>query len=321
MNNLYIPKNYSKFSRFIKQHTPSLFDVSLRDGIQTSNEREYPFDTKKNLFMDIMGQPILPQSMEIGSLASPKFLPIMKDSLKLHYFANEVVDIMGRNIDMYLLIPSLSKVYTALDNGVTNMSFITSVSNSFQMKNTNKCIDDTKQEFRMIEQLLPDHINKKLYISCINECPVSGIIPLQTIIKEIAFYAHNYDFDQLCLSDTCGTLNSITFSNIVRELKYIGVPMNKLSIHLHVQQHNVNEEEALVFKCIEYGINKFDVSALNSGGCPVIIHNDMTYLNSKKTVVDRALYAKSMRKHRLNRNLSYADLMKIFDKWAEHHYS
>lgn len=288
----------TKFDKFTSKYKPILFDVSLRDGIQPCSVDDYTLEIKQSLFSKIMEQhPIPPQKIEVGSLASPKVLPIMANSMEMYNYATEKVNISGKNVDIYMLVPSITKAYHAISGGVSNMSFITSVSNAFQLKNTNKTLDETKHDFKLLEDILPHHINKKLYISCINECPISGVIPTYNIIKEIVHYSTHYNFDELCLSDTCGSLTGIAFSNIVRDLIYFGVPVSKLSLHLHVK--NIDEIEAIVFKCIECGINKFDVSMLETGGCSV-------------TITDENM-------HKLNRNLSYGDLYFIFQKWCRHH--
>lgn len=247
---------------------PILFDVSLRDGLQTMSPELYPTSRKMELFKKIMAKS--PAKIEIGSLISPKILPILSDSIEIHRNATQSAKIAGKNVDMYMLIPSVRKIEEALANNVNNMSFITSVSDEFQIKNVNKTLEMTKLEFQQIERLVPDYVNKKLYISCIHECPISGIISTHQIIREIMHYWSHYQFDELCLSDTCGTLTHDIFSKIVEELDYMGMDMSILSVHLHVSDEI--ETMRIIHKCIEKGINKFDVSILDGGGCSVTMN-------------------------------------------------
>lgn len=249
----------------MKTYNPILFDVSLRDGLQPLSAAVYPTARKMELFREIMAKS--PAKIEVGSLVSPKMLPVLADSLEIHRNATKIAKLAEKNVNMYMLIPSIRKIEEALKNNVENMSFITSVSEQFQMKNVNKTLNATKQEFRQIETFVPDYVNKKLYISCVNECPIAGIIPTHEITKEIMHYWSQFQFDELCLSDTCGTLTATVFGEIVRDLKYMGMDMSVLSVHLHVGDEN--ETVGIIHKCIEYGINKFDVSMVDTGGCSV----------------------------------------------------
>ena len=116
---------------------PQTFDTSLRDGIQYLNPNNMSFGIKKSIYDKIIRE-YTPECIEVGSLTSPKLLPIMKDTLELHLYAEEIQkknDELNRSLT-YVLIPSLNKLQNALDSGVYNFSFITSVSNEFQKKNT-----------------------------------------------------------------------------------------------------------------------------------------------------------------------------------------
>lgn len=156
---------------------PQTFDTSLRDGIQSLNHNNMSFGIKQSIYDKIIRE-YNPQSIEIGSLTSPKILPIMKDTLELYSYAEGIQkkNTDSMRSDTYILIPSLNKLQLALDSGVYNFSFITSVSNEFQKKNTNRTIKDTKKEFDGIFDILKniENYKTKLYISCINECPIIG---------------------------------------------------------------------------------------------------------------------------------------------------
>jgi hydroxymethylglutaryl-CoA lyase len=278
--------NNLSLKKFIEAFKPVLFDVSLRDGLQPLSAELYPTVKKIELLNEILSKN--PAKIEVGSLVSPKILPILSDSIEIHKKAKEICDLRENNVDVYMLIPSIKKVEEALSHNVTNMSFITSVSDIFQTKNVNKTLDVTKMEFEQIEKMLPQHINTKLYISCIHECPISGIIPHEIIIKEIMHYFSHFQFDELCLSDTCGTLKGEEFCRIVNDLKYMGMDVSKLSVHLHVNDEK--ETVKIIHNCITNRINKFDVSILDGGGCSVTMkgkkqmHSNLNYWLFEKAV-------------------------------------
>ena len=67
----------------------SLFDVTLRDGLQ--GLPRLPYHEKKALFQRILNKGNS-TSIEVGSLVSPRVVPQMEDSLRLFRFANELVE-------------------------------------------------------------------------------------------------------------------------------------------------------------------------------------------------------------------------------------
>ena len=169
-----INKNY-----FNNNNNLKLFDVSLRDGLQ-SQKKIYSLEEKKVMLKEIINN-YNPESIEVGSIVSDKVLPQMSNSIELYKYAKN----LNNNTKYYLLIPNKKKLEIALDNKVNNMSFISSFSNSFQKKNINKSLNETKDELEKINKILIDKnlYENKLYLSCFNDCPIEGEINSFDIIK------------------------------------------------------------------------------------------------------------------------------------------
>lgn len=271
-------------SKIYNKINPVLFDVSLRDGIQNAKIENFPLYIKKDIFDNIF-ESKLTSKIEIGSIASSKVLPIMSDSIDLFKKINtKFKDITYNNYcsqnntiklpKIYMLIPSITKLIPAFDNNIQNFSFITSVSNEFQIRNNKKSIKDTKEEFSKIFEMIIREpgsrmFQTKLYISCINECPIIGKIDNDTVINELLFYYNNYAFDEFCLSDTMGTLHINDFSYIIQKCRELGINTSKISLHLHLKNHNIENTERILFYSFSNNINKFDISCLETGGCSV----------------------------------------------------
>ena len=153
-----------------------LFDVTLRDGLQ-SISKIYNLEEKKELLFKIIYK-MQPQALEIGSIVSPKILPQMNNSIELYKYANEYNTFVNKPIDFYMLTPNLKSLEIACLNNIENFSLITSVSDSFQKKNINKTLVETKSEIRSMMENIETTPEKKikLYISCINKCPIQGKI-------------------------------------------------------------------------------------------------------------------------------------------------
>jgi hydroxymethylglutaryl-CoA lyase len=140
---------------------PVLFDVSLRDGIQSANPLEYPTEKKLEILKTICDK-YQPPKIEIGSFVSPKVLPIMSDTTRL--FENIHTVVKPANIpDIYALVPNKTGLLNAVRSGFTNFSFITSVSNAFQVKNTTKNLLYKKTELQeMMEGDEEDDIDEEV---------------------------------------------------------------------------------------------------------------------------------------------------------------
>jgi len=280
-----------KIMNLYKQIQSKLFDVSLRDGLQSLDKNMhhlYPTGEKKRLYYNIQWN-YKPSNIEIGSLINPKIMPIMADSLELfkeicqEQLSLEKID---NNIkdNHYLLIPNKKKLDIAMKNDIRCFSLISSVSNSFQKKNTNMGIYETKEELKQIFSSLENmkkntniDYKTKLYISCINKCPIEGVINNNFIINEILYYYNNYDVNQICLSDTCGTLDINDYKYILDKCIYFGLSSSKIGIHLHF---NANDNDQLLNakKIVHYSFDKniasFDVSELEYGGCSMTLKKE-----------------------------------------------
>ena len=274
----------SKHKELYNNISPVLFDVSLRDGIQGASHSDWPTTKKREVFNTIHTK-YQPQSIELGSLCSYKLLPIMADTRELYTHAISTFKKENKESinNAYVLIPSVSKLQTAINYGMTHLSFITSVSNIFQLKNTNMTLTKVKSDFSKMFEILqgePDKYVKKLYISCINECPISGRIDNDFIVNEILSYnSAKFSFDELCLSDTCGTLLYDDFTYIVETIQFFGIPLSKISLHLHVSTTNLENLELILRYCFRKGIRKFDISMIETGGCSVTMKKDKLLSN------------------------------------------
>ena len=125
----------------------------------------------------------------------------------------------------------------------------------------------------LLETSHQNNFNVKLYVSCINECPISGKINNDIIIKRI-LKLNKININNICLSDTCGTLEVDDFKYIVDNCNNSGVPFFKFSLHLHVKPHREHVVEEIFFAALDRKIVNFDVSLLNTGGCSVTMSKE-----------------------------------------------
>jgi isopropylmalate/homocitrate/citramalate synthase len=123
-------------------------------------------------------------------------------------------------------------------------------------------------------------IQRKLYISCIAECPLSGRIDPLHICNEIRDYYENYDFTELCLSDTCGTLSFDDFSHILDVcIRHNNIDKTKISLHLHASDEGRHIVKRIIKHALLNGIRRFDVSILETGCCSATMRTEQVANN------------------------------------------
>ena len=281
----------AQFKNFISKL--KLFDVSLRDGLQ-SIPKIYELHEKKRMLSKIIHR-YRPHQMEIGSIVSYNVLPQMKNSIELYKYATDKYDIINSltnhdiikdelddNIycDFFLLVPPIkSYINQASINNINNISLITSVSDTFQKKNIHRSIIDTKMILNDSFCNKNEFRNIKLYISCITNCPFEGKKNNDYIINEIIYYSKIKGINNLCLSDTCVNIKFNDFKYIIDNL-LLNINVDILSLHLHVNKENYLEIDQIIKYAIKNKLYKFDVSGFeNMGGCAVTMQQDKLHGN------------------------------------------
>ena len=150
-----------------------------------------------------------------------------------------------------------------MDNNVKNIAFFTSPSDGFNLKNINKTTNESLKNINLMMNAINNDAYVKGYISCINECPYEGKLELVKMLDTIN-RLYDMGMDEICISDTLGTLTEDKLDEILYNLDY--EVLDRLSIHLH-QKKNDNWK-SVVDCCLSYNLLSFDTSLLNLGGCP-----------------------------------------------------
>jgi isopropylmalate/homocitrate/citramalate synthase len=269
-----------------------LFDVSLRDGLQgltKEQQQQFTLDKKQILFNNICTT-YQPKNIEIGSIVSNKVLPVFNDTLDLIDYINDDNNITSQiNINYYpnyyVLIPNKEKLLKIINKKeIKCFSFITSVSNNFQIKNTKMSLEESDKDIMEMLYILEDKMDRtyrpliKLYVSCVNECPIDGKINNDLIVSRL-IRLNKMNVANICLSDTCGSLELEDFKYIIEKCFHYGIQSNRLSLHLHVKPGRENVIEQIIHKAFDYKIVKFDVSLLEIGGCSVTMKKEQLAKN------------------------------------------
>lgn len=257
----------------------SLFDVSLRDGLQAL-KRTVPLADKQAMFREI-AHTRRPAAIEVGSLVSASVLPQMAGSDSMFRYADTYVACKSLPIDLYMAVPPTHyRLDAAVGLGVKNVSILASVSDAFQKANVGMTCDQTHKI--IVEEAVSGRFEKmKVYLSCIEYCPVSErFTDVEKIADEIAKYAFYSGITEICLSDTTGTLRPSTAVMLMSSLADRQVPTSKLGIHLHKVGNDSSCVSRLGATFLAAGITKMDVSNLRTGGCSVTMRESDLHANT-----------------------------------------
>ena len=113
------------------------------------------------------------------------------------------------------------------------ISYQTSISPIYQIKTENITIEETKAKLKYVISRTPKTY-KKLYVSCLTECPYAGSIDIDTTLYELCTYYHKYGIDELSLCDTCGKLDYENFQYLVSCLSYFGIPKSRIGFQFRM---------------------------------------------------------------------------------------
>jgi len=296
----YVNPDFSKFYYMLGEPKP--FDVTLRDGLQSlprEQQDNFTLQEKLNLYHNVKFN-YNPKNIEIGSIVSKKVLPVFKDSIDLfrdiNLYEKSIHNLSGVvRPNTFMLVANSKQLKKVINyTEMNHFSFITSVSEKFQLKNTQQTLDESYSDiYEMMYSFEENRYRKKLpfiklYVSCINECPISGKIDNDFIVNKLLMI-NKMNVDNICLSDTCGTLNVDDFEYIVDTCNFFGLPSNKLSLHLHVKKGREDIVEKIIHKALDKRIIDFDVSLLGTGGCSVTMNTNQIVPN-----LSYELYYKSL---------------------------
>lgn len=236
-----------------------LFDITLRD-IQRYAKRPFTL-TEQNKTVDFIYNTYKPYAIELGSIHEKSTIASFNHCKEMDYDA-----------ELYVRVSNIYDVEIAKKAGINRFVFMTSASNSFQLKHTNRTIDQAKYDLKELHQLIDVDDKIKLTIECINECPVEGKLNEDYIYNELYFYMYNYfDIHSMCLSDTCGNLTSDEFDDLCVQIRGNMLRSN-ISMHLRKNASNPGSYH-VIERAKQLNIRNFDVSAmLVVSNCPTNLH-------------------------------------------------
>jgi len=230
-------------------------EVGPRDGLQNISKI---VDTEGRIELIKAFKTCGITSVEIGSFVSPKAVPAMEGT-------ELVID--GLNINEYdysVLIPNLMGFNLASQNEVKIVCMVLCMTESFNLKNINKTISESKEEYKdIIKRSKEKDITTKIYLSASFGCPYEGKVKLRQVLDNIDYFLEQ-GIDEIVIADTIGAANPKQVNELFKIIeKYYQI--NSFSAHFHDTRAMALSN---VYASLQNGVTKFDSSIGGLGGCP-----------------------------------------------------
>lgn len=201
-------------------------------------------------------------TIDVGSFVSPKAIPQMRDTAQVL----QSLDLSNSKSELLAIVANKRGAVDAAAHAEINyLGYPFSVSETFQLRNTNATIQESLERVKTIQEIcLANDKTMVVYISMGFGNPYGDDWNVEIVQKWVDKLA-DLEIKYLSLSDTIGVSTpetiSYLFSNLVPPY-----PNVTIGAHLHTQPHNWREK---IVAAYENGCRRFDGAIKGYGGCPM----------------------------------------------------
>ncbi len=233
----------------------SIKEVGPRDGLQA--EPRVMDTAYKIQLVDQLSAAGLPR-IEVTSFVSPEWLPQMAD-------AQAVMEgIARRPGTIYsVLVPNLKGAERALACHPDEITLFLSASQTHNMKNVHRTIEDSLDGFHRIMDRVAGTVHVSAVIVTAFGCPYEGTVPEANVL-DLAKELRNLGITEMTLGDTVGVAHPRQVFDLVRrfmtELQDV-----QLGLHFH---DNRGTALANLVAALTAGASRFETALGGIGGSP-----------------------------------------------------
>ena len=201
-------------------------------------------------------------TLDFGSFVSAKAMPQMADTDEILYS----LDLSNTKTKLLAIIANTRGADEAAAHAnIDYLGFPFSISDTFQLRNTNSTIEESLKRVEEIQEICENN-GKKLvvYISMAFGNPYGDPYSEGIVFKWVEKMIR-MGIETISLADTVGVATPEQVYEITRMLVSV-LPNTEIGVHLHSRRHNWKEkiDAALQAKC-----RRFDGALKGIGGCPM----------------------------------------------------
>jgi hydroxymethylglutaryl-CoA lyase len=200
--------------------------------------------------------------VDIGSFVSPKAIPQLSDTSIII----DKIDLSKSISKLLVIVANIKGALKASEfDKVTYLGYPFSISENFQMRNTNKTINDSENELKEIISIA-NSSNKKVvvYLSMCFGNPYGDPWNLN-IVNHWVYKLSKMGVKIISLSDTIGTSNPESIKSIFNSVLKNHSDI-EFGAHLHSDPNTWHEK---IQSAYEAGCRRFDGAIKGFGGCPM----------------------------------------------------
>lgn len=201
-------------------------------------------------------------TIDFGSFVSPKAIPQMRDTAEV---------LNGLNLDgsdsrlLAIIANERGALEAAQYDEITYLGYPFSISETFQLRNTNATIEESLQRVEEIQNICVTHQKKAVvYISMGFGNPYGDTWNVEICQKWVDRLA-DMDIKIMALSDTIGIATPDSISYLFKHL-IPPYPDVEFGAHLHTQPNDWYEKIEAAYLS---GCRRFDSAIKGYGGCPM----------------------------------------------------
>ena len=232
-------------------------EVGPRDGLQTE-KTILSTEDKITLIQKLIDSGI--KKIEVTSFVNAKIVPQMSDAEQLIKQLPIVEDVIYTG-----LLLSRSGLERALVTSLSHYNVVLAVSNTFNLKNVKKSVEQSLHELTAIVQEAKAN-NKYVNVTLGTAfgCPYEGEIAIDYLLTITARFIEA-GIDEITFADTTGLANPLKVEKTIQAYKRTFGTDVPLGLHFH-NTRGLGMANALAG--LQQGITKFDSSVAGIGGCP-----------------------------------------------------
>ena len=201
-------------------------------------------------------------TIDVGSFVSKKVIPQLSDTGEVI----DSLDLSEKKSDLLVIVANMKGAEIAANyNQISYVGFPFSISENFQMRNTNKTINESFRNLIEINKIIS--ISQKKLVVYLSMCfgnPYGEVWNLDIIDKSISKLVE-HGFSLISLSDTIG---SATPSIIEKVYKYFSFKYPDVEFGLHLHAHPKFWRDK-IDASFDSGCNRIDGAIMGFGGCPM----------------------------------------------------
>lgn len=232
-------------------------EVGPRDGLQTE-KTILSTEDKITLIEKLINSGI--KKIEVTSFVNAKIVPQMSDAEQLIKQLPIVEDVIYTG-----LLLSRSGLERALATSLSHYNVVLAVSNTFNLKNVKKSVEQSLHELTAIVQEAKAN-NKYVNVTLGTAfgCPYEGEIAIDYLLTVAARFIEA-GVDEITFADTTGLANPLKVEKTIKAYERTFGTDIPLGLHFH-NTRGLGIANALAG--IQQGITRFDSSIAGIGGCP-----------------------------------------------------